>query len=469
MSARASHLERKRELMRNPKINYLLAAVVLLLLPSFASVASACTCGGGSPCEAYAGASVVFVGRVTQTGLKAIPRTLPDNAMSTTLTDGGVISAQFKVEEAFLGVKGAQIEILGQGTTCDYPFKSGERYLVFAYKDSKAGTFHTNICSGTASLAESNDNLAYIRKTARQPGAVFYGEVVREVYGEAEPRAEPMAKVEIILEQGKEHLRGVTDASGKFELLGIKPGRYRVHTNPATNASRLDVMAAEPRKEWEVEIPTQGCVQTWFAARPEGEISGTVRDASGIVAEDIEPELLFADDKGGEPNFRSERLSDAKTFKFSFLPPGRYYLGFNLHDGPGIDSPYPEFYYPGVADRSKATLITLTDGQKITDLTLYRPLRLAERMLEGVAVWPDGRPYIENCGITLTNPRTGYREGNCVSPDGEGRFKIKAVEGQTYHLAATLFGRGEGLISSKPVVVKIEKENSPVKLVVESP
>jgi hypothetical protein len=111
---------------------------------------------------------------------------------------------------------------------------------------------------------------------------------------------------------------------------------------------------------------------------------------------------LFADEQGTEPQFRSERLSDAKTFKFSFLPPGRYYLGFNLHDGPGIDSPYPEFYYPGVADRSKATVITLTQGQKISDLTFDRPLRLAERMLEGVAVWPEGRPYIENCSITLT-------------------------------------------------------------------
>jgi hypothetical protein len=455
--------------MRNLKINHLLAAVVLLLVPSLASVASACTCGGGAPCESYAAASVVFVGRVTQTGFKTIRRSFPDNAMSTTLTNGSVMSAQFKVEEAFLGVKVAQIEILGQGTTCDFPFKSGERYLVFAYKDSKTGRVHTNICTGTASLAESNDYLAYLRKAAKQPaGAAFYGEVVRDVYGEAEVRAEPLAKAEIILEKGKVQLRGVTDASGKFELLGIKPGRYRVHTNPATNASRLDVMATEPRKEWEVDIPIQGCVQAWFAARADGEISGTVRDESGIVADDIEPELLFADDKGSEPNFRSERLSDAKTFKFSFLPPGRYYLGFNLHDGPSIISPYPEFYYPGVADRSRATLITLTEGQKVSDLTLMRPLRLGERVLEGVAVWPDGSPYIENCGITLTNPRTGYREGNCVSPDGEGRFKIKAVEGQTYHLAATLFSQGKGLISSKPVVVKIEKENKPVKLVVES-
>lgn len=454
--------------MRSLTFNHILFALVLLLLPSLASVARACTCGEISPCEAYAGASVVFVGRVTQTGLKATSRSFPANAMSTTLTSGGVTSAQFKVEEAFLGVRVVRIDISGEGTTCDYEFKPGERYLVFAYKNSKTGTFHTNICSGTAPLAESNDRLKYLRAVARQPpGGALFGEVVRQVNGQDEP--EPMAKTEIILENGKQQVRGLSDGSGKFELRGIKAGHYRVHTNPATNYSRIDALAEEPRKEWELDIPTHGCVQAWFVARPGGEISGRVGDESGIVAEDIYPQLLFADEKPSDTSFRSATLSEDKTFKFSFLPAGRYYLGFNLRGGPSIDTPYPEFYYPGVEDRSKATLITLTEGQKISDLYFPRPLRLAERMIDGVAVWPDGKPYVENCGIALTNPRTNYREGNCVPTDTEGRFKIKAIEGQTYHLAASIVGPGGGLISSKPVVLKVEKDNGPVKLVVESP
>jgi len=56
-----------------------------------------------------------------------------------------------------------------------------------------------------------------------------------------------------------------------------------------------------------------------------------------------------------------------------------------------------------------------------------------------------------------------------VATDAEGRFKIKGIEGQTYHLVGTIVGPTGGLISSKPVVVKFEKENTPVKLVVESP
>jgi hypothetical protein len=389
--------------------------------------------------------------------------------MSTTLINGDVTSAQFRVEEAFLGVRVGRIDVSGEGTTCDYRFEPGERYLVFAYQNAETGTFHTNICSGTVPLAESNDSLAYLRRVAKQPrGGALFGEVMREVRKQDGPDATAMTKTEIILENGKQQFKGVSDEYGKFELRAIKPGRYRVHTNPATNYSRIDPLAKEPRKEWELEIPSHGCVQAWFVSRPGGEISGTVWDESGIVAADVYPEILFADEKLNDNSFHQVTLSEG-TFKFSFLPPGRYYLGFNLRGGPNIMSPYPEFYYPGVEDRSKATLITLAEGQKISNLNLQRPLRLAERMIEGVAVWPDGKPYSENCGISLTNPRTGYREGNCVSSDAEGRFKIKAIEGQTYHVVASIVGPKRGLISSKPVVVKVEKDNAPVKLVVESP
>lgn len=453
--------------MLNLKINYLIAGLVLLLLPS---VASACWCGGGTPCEAYAGASVVFVGRVTEIGLKTIPRSFPANAISTTLTSNEVTSAQFKISEAFLGARTAEIEISGEGTTCDYQFKSGEEYLVFAYKNPQTGTLHTNRCTGTALLAASNENLAYLRTVAKQSsGSTLFGDIGREGHGPGGLKAEPMAKAEIILENGEQQFRGFSDASGKFELRGVKPGRYRVHTDPVTNFSRIDASAREPRKEWELDMPAQGCVQAWFVARPGGEISGSIVDDSGIVADDIYPQLLFADGELSENSFLSTTLGEGKRFKFSFLPAGRYYLGFNLRGGPSIMTPYAESYYPGVEDRSKATLITLSEGQKVSDLFVHRPLRLAERMIEGVAVWPDGKPYSWDCGISLRNPRTNYREGNCVSPDAAGRFKIKAIEGQTYHLVASVSGPGGGLISSKPLVLKVGKDNSPVKLIVESP
>jgi hypothetical protein len=452
------------------RIKLPLYALILILLPSFASVANACTCGGIKPCEAYAAASVVFVGQVIKTGIKTAPGRVPANAMSTTFTSSS-LAARFRIEEAFLGLKGSEIEVSGGGTTCDYEFKEGERYVVFAYRDS--GIVHTTICSGTAPLTESKEALDYLRKAAKQSsGTTVLGDIHRHSNrGTSEElMSQPIADAEIILDDGKQRFRARSGPDGKFVLNGIAQGSYRVQTNPPTNSSSMDGMAEEPRNEWQLEVPPHGCVQTWFVARPEGEISGTVVDYSGVVARDLEPELIPVDEALTESNYRSVRLSDRSTFKFTFLPAGRYYLGFNLRSGPSLIEPYPEFYYPGVENRSEATIITLTEGQKILDLDLHRPLRLAERMIEGIAVWPDGRPFVRNCGISLVNPRNGYREGNCVSTDDEGRFRLKAIEGQTYNLAATLRDpKSVALISSKPLVVKVGKDNSPVKLVVEYP
>lgn len=391
--------------------------------------------------------------------------------MSTTLTSGSPV-AHFEVEETFRGVNGPEVEVSGGGTTCDYPFKPGERYLVFAYQDSDATTLYTSICSGTAPLTKARDELSYLRGAVEvPPGSTVFGDINREVNitGKNEPALEPIAKAEVILETGNQRFQAVSDADGKFELTGLPQGRYKVHTNPPTNYSRADVMAKEPRSEWELDVPGHGCIQTWFVAKAVGEISGTVFDPSGTVAADVEPELIPVDEKIEDAPFWSVRLGEFCRFKFSFLPPGRYYLGFNMKSGPSISEPYPEFYYPGVEERAKATIITLKDGEKVSALYLPRPPRLAERMIEGVAVWPDGRPFVRDCGVQLLNPRTGYREGNCVSTDIQGRFTIKAIEGQTYELSASISDKSGSLVASKPVVVKVGKENRPAKLIVELP
>jgi hypothetical protein len=453
-------------------IKTFLLALTIVFLSGFASVANACWCGDRSPCESYADASVVFVGVVIKTGINQATGQLPANAMSTTFTNGSP-TARFKIEEFFRGTEAAELEISGQGTTCDYHFKQGERYVVYAFPSPDGATFHTNICSGTAPLSEAAADLIYLRSAEkRASGGTVFGEITREPSSVVDSKSsyDPIPKAEVIFENGAQRFQTVSEVKGNFKLAGLPPGRYKVHTNPPTNYSRADVRTNGPRNEWELDVPDHGCIQIWFVARQSGEISGTVGDASGIVAEDVEPELIPVDQRADNSNRQSVRLGESSIFKFSFLPPGRYYLGFNLSAGPTLMEPYPEFYYPGVEDRAKATIITLTEGQKISNIYLPRPLRLAERMIEGVAMWPNGRPYVENCGIQLTNPRTGSREGNCVSTDNQGYFKIKAVEGQTYELSAsTTNGKSIALVHSKPLVIKVEKENRPVKLIVELP
>ena len=447
------------------KLLLIIAAVGLLV--SLSSRADACTCGAVRPCESYARAQVVFIGRVVKTETVNSAGPLPSTAISTTLTEA-TRAAHFKIDEAFLGIDKAEVAIFGEATTCDYPFEQGEQYLVYAYRSDDGKTLHTNMCAGTALLSESRASVAYLRGLKnRPPGSVFSGRIGEEYYNFRKQQFDgrPAPRALVILESSARVSRARSNAKGEFAIEGLAGGRYKVRTDPAANYSSVNVMAEQPQWEWEIDIPDHGCVNNWFTIRPQEEISGQL---TGIDHTDqLWVDIRFADRKNTDRNRFPQAKVDAQgRFKFSFLYPGKYVIGFNLTSGPHRDYPYPELYYPGVTNRSQAKVITAGRG-RIEVISFPVPKRVSERAIEGVAVWPNYQPAA-NVWIELVNPRTGHRDGNGVQTDKEGRFSIAGMEGQSYGVSA-LVNKGIPLVHSKPVMIKVEKVNKPVRLVIRVP
>jgi hypothetical protein len=125
---------------------------------------TACTCGGIKPCEAKAHADAVFTGVVTKTRIDTVPRQFPDTGISTNPTTGGRV-AQLTIERAFRGIEGKEVEIFGTATTCDYDFKEGEHYLVYAYRMPDGKNFYTHLCSGTSPVSQATE--AIVNKPVR--------------------------------------------------------------------------------------------------------------------------------------------------------------------------------------------------------------------------------------------------------------------------------------------------------------
>ena len=442
-------------------MNAKLMIVAVGLLICFSSRADACTCGTILPCEASARAQVVFVGLVTKTAPARSKGLMPSTALSTTLMNGAT-TAHFKVEENLLGTKMAEVDVFGDGTTCDYHFKEGERYLVYAYRSQDGTTLHTNICAGTAPLSESLAHVRYQRALKNRPsGAVFFGHLRRQYPGRRSPGAV------VIIDSADRLFRARTNVRGEFSFSNLSGGRYRVHTVPRANFSSIEVMSEHPQTEWEIDIPDHGCRREWFEIRPQGEISGQLTGTMES-SEDLWLDILLAHGANKDRNELGQaRVNKKGQFKFSFLPPGKYLVGFNLKSGPFRDYPYPEFYYPGVTDRALAKVITVGGNERIDSIALPIPSRVPERTIEGFAVWPNNQPAV-NVRIELINPRTGSRDGNGVQTDERGRFSIDGMEGQTYGISA-LVHKGIPLVNSTPLMLKVQKVNSPVRLVIKVP
>jgi len=126
----------------------------VLIIASISGAASvfACSCmNPGPPCEATSKSAAVFVGTVVAS----------KNAKTTGQYDFNSREVKFSVEESFKGLGSTEALVFTGwgGGDCGYPFRTGQQYLVYAYKDEKDGRLGTSICSRTRQLSEAKGRL----------------------------------------------------------------------------------------------------------------------------------------------------------------------------------------------------------------------------------------------------------------------------------------------------------------------
>ncbi len=83
------------------------------------------------------------------------------------------------------------------------------------------------------------------------------------------------------------------------------------------------------------------------------------------------------------------------------VPPGSYLLGINIageHWGVGYD----RSYYPGVSDANGARIISIAEGQRLSDYDLSVPRVTARRTITGVV-------YLDSC-CRFSRGRTAIQE-----------------------------------------------------------
>ncbi len=103
--------------------------------------AHACKCVQSTPEERLQKSSAVFSGVAVE-----VDEDSSSDARPQRIT--------FEVEESWKGVYEEQIVIQGDGSSCDFRFQEGERYLVYAIGGRRSGEMRlsTSVCQGTRAL-----------------------------------------------------------------------------------------------------------------------------------------------------------------------------------------------------------------------------------------------------------------------------------------------------------------------------
>jgi len=301
------------------------------------------------PCSWYA----VHHGQPTFIGTAVSEETVPD-----VLELGGqdihvaVQKVTFSVEEPFDGAPKKTETVYGEGTTNDFHFKLGERYLVYGWRD-KDGKIRTTRCTRTAAVNEAAGDIRFLRSLPTQHGGEIFG-VVRFV----SPGVQIGSIAGTITESGSdgEHKSQVS-GSGLYELTGLAPGDYRetfIPDDASTEYVRL-----------KISIPVDGSCADSGVRLGNVPVSGSVIDDAGKPLSGTDVFLFYALDG----HYHSDVFLRSRTDvfgKFSF--PRVEAAKFVVAAQPAKSAIMT--FFPNTRQSSKANLIEIREGTPISGLII---------------------------------------------------------------------------------------------------
>ena len=303
------------------------------------------------PCEWYA----VHHGQPTFVGMAVSEETVSDVLrLGDQVIPVTVQKVTFRVEEPFEGTPGKTVDVYGSGTTNDFRFKVGVRYLVYGFR-GKDGKIRTGKCTRTAPVTEAAEDLSFLRSLPTRSGGGIRG-LVRFV----SPGTQTGTVSGTVTESGSDgdHKARVA-ASGWYELKGLAPGEYRETFTPDDNSTEFVSL--------KVNIPVNGSGAGSGVRLGSVSVSGSVSEESGTPISGAEVFLFYALDGHFHPDVTLKTRTDADgRFSFHRVEAAKFILSAQLASSEMI-------FFPGTHDPSKTEIIEVYDGKPLSGLAVRIP------------------------------------------------------------------------------------------------
>jgi hypothetical protein len=211
------------------KLSPFLFAFVILIMLSLADQAKACIPIGGPepPCSAYWKADSVFVGIIS--GIKKLPREPQPEPAKLLL--------RFSVLQPFRGIETKQVKVVTTtGSDCDEQYRKGEKWLVYAHRDS---TGQLMVLSRIVPYDGAGEDLVYIYSLSQRVQPSIIVGVYDDPYT-------PAGGIKIEIEGEGHKYQGVTDKDGRVSIPVAEAGRYLIRAIFPAEASL--VFYEQPRE-----------------------------------------------------------------------------------------------------------------------------------------------------------------------------------------------------------------------------
>jgi len=263
---------------------------------------------------------------------------------------------------------------------------------------------------------------------------------------------------------GRSTFSGMTDASGKFSISSVEPGKYRVNASH-TGFLNMQYNARRPGGPGtDLELGrAQKISDLVFRLTPHGVLSGRVLDEDGDPMEGVQLQLLRYTYNQGKKQLQISNgagTNDIGEYRMSGIQPGKYFLSATYNGRNFVDmamfndmaliapvtvpqppqQDYVPTFYPGTTDIATAAPIDVGPGAHVQGLDV----RLSKAHTVHVKGNVTSSVTQARPGINLQlRPRNslianggGMNRGAAVRPDGA--FDFPSVAPGSYTLTAFL-------------------------------
>jgi hypothetical protein len=260
------------------------------------------------------------------------------------------------------------------------------------------------------------------------------------------------AQIRITSPDARTSREATTDGDGRFELLTLPAGRFRLYVSKAGYVS-LEYGQARPFEAGKpLDLADGQALEKIDFSLPRGSaITGRITDEFGDPITDVQVQAMRYQFTNGERQLvnagRTATTDDLGQYRIFGLMPGDYVVRASARMnpnpaaiGPNAAEPptgYPGTYYPGVADVAQAQAVTVSLGQELGSVAFpLVPARLSR--ISGTVMSSEGRP-LGNAVVALRAAGTGglamrFNIGGANQTRADGTFRLNNVPPGEYVL-----------------------------------